>query len=254
MRRIHLSQTKSEVSVKATALKLLTLSILLLLNGHPAPARAEQPIPALATAVAEQCGSAHFDRIESLRFTFNVEKGKMHKQRRWVWSPATDTVTLVPGNAGEQAVSYRRIELTSDLSQIDSWFVNDSYWLLFPLHLVWDEFASLVADDEPVASPLAGQLCRRLVANYPSAGGYTPGDAYELYINDANQIVEWVYRRGAAVKPTRLALWRDYATVGPLQLSLDRPGDDGNFRVWFTDVAVRVKGSDQWVDAKPGGQ
>ncbi len=223
------------------------LPVVIVLLAVAVPAQAAPPADSLAARVAAASGTADFDQVAALRFTFNVQKGQMHKQRSWVWSPATDMVTLVPGGKDDRGAAYLRSAVTDELQQVDGWFVNDSYWLLFPLHLAWDEFAALEESEGAVTSPIAGLPTRRLAVTYPSAGGYTPGDVYELYVDEADRVVEWVYRRGGAAEATRRASWQQYQSFGPLTLSLDRPGDDGNFRVWFTDVAVQVKGSDEWV-------
>ena len=52
------------------------------------------------------------------------------------------------------------------------------------------------------------------------------------------------------VKPLEETTWEDYRRVGPLTLSLDHRGADGSFRVWFTDVAVRLAGQSAWISAQ----
>jgi hypothetical protein len=44
--------------------------------------------------------------------------------------------------------------------------------------------------------------------------------------------------------------WEDHRKAGPLTLSLDHKSADGKFRVWFTDVAVRVAGKPDWIPVK----
>jgi hypothetical protein len=59
-----------------------------------------------------------------------------------------------------------------------------------------------------------------------------------------------VYRRAGSEKPTRISTWDDYRKVGPLTLSLNRQGEDQNFRVWFTNVGAKMVGADSWLFAQ----
>ena len=85
------------------------------------------------------------------------------------------------------------------------------------------------------------------MVSYPAAGGYTPGDVYDLYLDDRHRLTQWVYRRGGAEKPTRISTWEDHREVGPLTISLNHQGEDENFRVWFTNVGVKMAGADSWL-------
>jgi hypothetical protein len=85
------------------------------------------------------------------------------------------------------------------------------------------------------------------VVTYPPSVGYTPGDVYELFVGEDKRIHQWVYRRGGAPEPTRTATWEDHRTLGPLVLSLDHKVPDGTFRVWFSEVALRLAGSPDWL-------
>ena len=51
--------------------------------------------------------------------------------------------------------------------------------------------------------------------------------------------------------------WEGYEKAGPLLLSTDHKGttDDGkSVRVFYSDVAVKVVGSDKWVNAQSASQ
>ena len=63
----------------------------------------------------------------------------------------------------------------------------------------------------------------------------------------------WVYRRGGAKKPSVvLATWGAQKKAGPLLISTDRRGSaDGKpIRIFFTDVAVKLTGSEKWMNAQ----
>ena len=88
------------------------------------------------------------------------------------------------------------------------------------------------------------------MVRYPQTGGYTPGDVYELFIGNDNRIRQWIYRRGDEQKPTRITTWEDYRWTGPLMISLTRKSRDDDFRVWFTEVAVKIVGEQNWYRAE----
>jgi hypothetical protein len=136
--------------------------------------------------------------------------------------------------------------------EIDPAFFNDQYWLLFPLHLSWDSSAE-VQETGKQKLPMGKGSATRVVVKYPSEGGYTPGDTWEIFVGADNRIEEFVFHRGGSKKPTVVvASWGDYKMAGPLLVSLDRRGTgDGNpLRVSFSDVSVKLVGSNTWVNAQ----
>ena len=202
--------------------------------------------------VADAYGIQNFGQIEQMRYTFNVQAGDKNVSRTWIWQPKTDEVTFAAGS-NAQPITYSRKKISAtgpdNLKKIDGWFINDNYWLLFPIHLAWDRQAK--CEDIGMAKlPLGEGKARCLVVTYPPEGGYTPGDVYELFLDDSFRVIQWVYRKGGSTVPTRIATWEDYRKVGPLLLSLNRQGADKNFRVWFKDVAVKIKNSANWIFAK----
>jgi hypothetical protein len=86
-----------------------------------------------------------------------------------------------------------------------------------------------------------------VVVTYPSEGSDTPGDVYELYLDQDSRLTQWIYRRGGSEIPTRIATWDDHRYLGPLVFALNHQGDDGDFRVWFTQVGVKLAGVDGWI-------
>jgi hypothetical protein len=204
--------------------------------------------------LADAYGIKNFNQVEELRYTFNVKVGDKVTSRSWSWEPKTDRVTFKGTTEQGGTVSYARSVLTSQPTEqakrVDPQFVNDNYWLIFPLRLYWDESATVTVDAAPMTLPIGAGQARRMVAKYPTNEGYTPGDVYELFIDGSERIVQWVYRKGGDPKPTRITTWEGYQKVGPLTLSLDHNSPDGVFRVWFTDVAVRLAGKSEWVPAR----
>lgn len=209
------------------------------------------PAPAnIGQKIADAYEIEAFDRIDALAFTFNATVGEKQIRRSWIWWPKKDEVTFIGSNPDDKAILYSRKDLdlgpdSREKKRIDALFINDQYWLLFPLHLAWDEQIR-IEDNGTHELPLGGGVGRRIVISYPPATGYTPADVYELFIDENYRLVQWVYRKGGATIPTRQTTWQDYRKVGPLMLSLDHRGQDAGFRVWFTQVAVQLAGTDTW--------
>jgi hypothetical protein len=231
---------------------LLIIGLLLLVSnwGCAGWHRSASPRDQLADAY----GLQNFDQVEELRYTFNVKLPDRVVSRAWSWEPKKDRVTF-RGTADQGGtLTYERAVLVGQageqVKKVDPQFVNDNYWLLFPLRLYWDQSATVTVDEAPMNLPIGTGQAKRMVVKYPANEGYTPGDVYELFIDGAGRMTQWIYRKGGDPKPTRVTTWEDYKKVGPLTLSLDHNSADGAFRVWFTDVAVRLSGSAEWVMAK----
>lgn len=205
------------------------------------PAEPAEPPEQVAYKIATGVGLQEFHKIERLDFTFNAKIGDETVERSWRWWPRQDRVRYLPDDGSP--VDYLRVTISKNSSEeardIDRNFVNDSYWLLFPFKVVWDDSVTLEnipADDFTSDIRAKGGL----KVSYPEGVGYSPGDVYELYYEEHYLIKEWVFRKGGGDTPTRITAWEDYDLVGPLALSLSRPATDGSdFQVWFSEVAVK---------------
>jgi hypothetical protein len=223
-----------------------------------APVSAQQR-PAIADQIAKTYGLDSFGQIDAIRYTFNIDLAalKLKLSRSWVWEPKTDQISYEgKDKAGKPVkVTYSRSQLASQSAvvkeEVDPGFFNDQYWLLFPFHLVWDAGAT-VEDAGMQKLPLGKGSARKVAAKY-SSGGYTPGDTWELFVGTDGRIREMEFHHGGSAKPSVvLATWADYKKAGPLLLSLDHRGtaDGKPFRLFFSNVAVKLAGSNTWVDAK----
>ena len=205
--------------------------------------------------IAEAYGIEHFGQVDQIQYTFNVQKGETLIRRFWIWEPKMNKVTFKGMNAIE-SITYDRNNFDDaspkKLKEIDAWFVNDNYWFLFPFHLVWDS-QTTVQDIGRKKLPMGAGKARCVVVTYPGLGGYTPGDVYELYLDESFRLIQWVYRRGGAESPSRIATWEDHRKVGPLTLALSHRGADENFRIWFTTVGIKMAGSSTWIFAQYSG-
>jgi hypothetical protein len=223
----------------------------------PAPASAQQR-PPIADQIAKTYGFDSWGQVEAIQYTFNIDAGPLKLSRSWVWEPKTDRVTFDgKDKAGKPVkVTYLRSQLASQdalvKEQVDPGFQNDQYWLLFPFHLVWDAGAT-IEDAGMQKLPVGKGSARKVVVKYPSGGGYTPGDTWELYVGKDSRIEFLVFHHGGSAKPSLVtATWADYKKAGPLLFSLDHRGkaDGKPLRLFFSNVAVKLVGSSTWMEAR----
>jgi hypothetical protein len=232
---------------------LLALGVLVL----AATSRAQQR-PPIVEQIAKAYGLDSWGQIEAIRYTFNASFGAVKLSHSWEWEPKTGQVTFEGKDKDGKAVkvTYSRSQLSTQPAnvkdEIEPSFVNDNYWLLFPLHAYWDASAD-VKDEGQQKLPLGKGSADKVVVKYPSDVGYTPGDTWTLFVGPDHRVQEFLYHRGGPKKPTVvIATWADYKKAGPLDISTDHRGTaDGNpLRIFFSDVAVKLTGSDTWVNAQ----
>jgi hypothetical protein len=157
---------------------------------------------------------------EKLSFVFNVQLPDKVVKRHWEWHIASNKIFL-DGEVHPQSAK----------------FINDVYWLLFPLKAYEDRDKTEISVNRHRKSPLAGQDLTEVAVRYVDGKGYTPNDAYRLYVDDNMMIREWSYLKEGKEPPVRMTTWEGYEDIGGVTLSLLREGPAG-FRVWFTDVQV----------------
>lgn len=191
--------------------------------------------------IADAYGVHSFPQVEELQYTFNVKAGDRGVRRSWRWWPKQDSVEYVGGSAGTKPLKYSRAGIDSagdDVRRIDAMFINDEYWLTFPFHLEWDQKSHVTVEGQ-VPLPIGDGKGLKVVVHYPlSAGGYTPGDTYDLYLGDDNRIVQWTYHNGADSTLSRSCTWEGDLPFGGITLPTEHVGPNGSFRLWFTDVHV----------------
>ena len=218
-----------------------------------------QQRPPILEKIAKTYGLDSFGQIDAIRYTFNLQFPGVNVSRSWVWEPKTNKVSYEGKDKDGKPVkvTYMRSELSSQpdavKNDVDPGFINDNYWLLFPFHAYWDTSAT-VTDGGMHKLPMGKGSAERVVVKYPSeAGGYTPGDTWELYVGPGNRVKEFIYHRGGPKKPSVVvATWAGYKKAGPLLISTDHHGtaDGKPLHLFLSDVSVKLTGSDTWVDAK----
>ena len=194
-----------------------------------------------ARMLAEAYGIGGWDAFERLEFTFNVENAKGHTARSWDWNIAEGRVTRqVDGEQVGIALDAAEDEQNEQWKQVHRQFINDSYWLLFPFQLVWSDPEVTMAD-EAEATPIGGGLALKVTAQWPAEGGYTPGDAYDLYLDERGLIDQWVFRKGGQ-DTGNASTWTDHRQLGPIIVCLNHANADGSFRLYFSDVRANIAG------------
>lgn len=188
-----------------------------------------------AEKIAEHYGVSKFNDVEELQFTFNVESNGNIRSRHFKWNPKTDDVVFT---SPTDTVTYNRNSIDSTAMNADKAFINDSYWLLAPFKLVWDEGAE-ISDPVKAIAPISENEMNKLTITYTGEGGYTPGDAYDFYYTDNYEIKEWAFRRGNQTEPSLITTLEDKENFNGLTLLKDRkrPGED--WRLFFTDLSVK---------------
>lgn len=214
----------------------------------------------IAEQIAKVYGIDSWGQIEAIRYTFNLDIPalKLKISHAWTWEPKADRVTFEgKDKAGNPVkVTYVRSQLESQpdnvKKEVDPGFINDQYWLVFPFHAVWDSGAT-VEDKGMQKLPTGKGSARHVVVKYPSNIGYTPGDTWELYVGADDRVQQMVFHHGGTAKPnTVVATWAGYKKAGPLLVSTDHHGtaDGTPLTLSFSNVAVKLTGSDAWIDAK----
>ena len=245
-------------SSRFNTIRLLTVMVSILVSG--AIARAQE-LPPVAEQMTKTYGLDSFGQIEKIRYTFNLEVPGLKVARTWEWEPKTNQISYEgkDKDGNPVKITYQRSQLSSQSdtvkNEIDPAFVNDHYWLLFPLHVAWDRSAT-VTDEGMHKLPLGNGSAERVMVKYPSKGGYAPGDTWELYVGVDHRVEEFIYHGGGEGTQQRpkllIATWAGYKTAGPLLISTDHRGtaDGKPLQITLSNVSVKLTGSDSWMNAQ----
>lgn len=219
-----------------------------------------QTRPPILEQIAKTYGLESFAQIEAIRYTWNGEiPGLFKLAHAWEWEPKTNKVTYEGKDKDGKPVkvTYMRSELSSQpdavKNEVEPAFVNDNYWLLFPFHACWDTSAT-VTDQGVKKLPVGTGSAELVSVKYPAeAGGYTPGDTWDLYVGKDKRVELLVYHRGGPNKPSLVtATWVGYKKAGPLLFSTEHRGNaDGKpLHIFLSDVSVKLTGSNTWTRAQ----
>jgi hypothetical protein len=241
---------------RSMMIRCLFFAVLLLAGTSRAQTR-----PPEVDQLAKTYGLDSYGQIEAVRYTFNLDLPalKVNLSRSWTWEPKTGQVTYETKDKDGKPVkvTYNRSQLNSAPAnvrdEIEPSFVNDNYWFIFPFHAYWDTSANVTVKDKQKL-PIGQGTAKLVSVKYPmEVGGYTPGDTWDLYVGKDGRIVQFVYHRGGEKKPSNVTTtWAGYKKGGPLLVATDHRGtaDGKAARIFFSNVSVKLAGSDKWTDAQ----
>ena len=241
--------------------RVMAVLVLIVGSGLALHVAQAQERPPIFQQMFKTYGLESFGQVEKIRYTFHLELPGLNLVRSWEWEPKTDLISYAGKDKDGAPVklTYLRSQLSSQSdvvkNEMDPAFANDNYMLLFLLHVSWDGSAT-VTDEGTQKLPLGNGSAQRVVVKYPSEGGYAPGDTWELYVGADHRVEEFVYRGGGPGIQQRpsvlIATWADYKRAGPLLISTDHRGtaDGKPVRVFYSDVSIKVTGSDNWMNAQ----
>lgn len=198
------------------------------------------PAPAAEWTVEEVLalhGAPQLDEVAEVHFDFVSGRGA----RSWRWSPITGDVFFEQDGV---VVEYNRADIPPGAERIDRMWINDTFWLYWPMHAQWAADASITIED-PKPNPITDEPQPRLVIAYPpDGGGYTPGDRYEVYLGEDGIATAWTFHRGGAEEPSIANSIEGYVQAGPLLVptAFRSRGADG-FRLEMGNVRYRMDGA-----------
>ncbi|KEO75080.1 hypothetical protein [Anditalea andensis] len=212
----------------------LISSVLLLLASCNDASNETSEVKSLPLQVAEAYGIGNFEDINVIEYTWNVQQDSVRVGvRDWKWRPKEVEVYY---SGPDSTLTFNYPSETADLQTFEHRFINDKYWLLFPFQLAWDTGYDYeeVSDQ---AAPISGESTTKLIIQYNEADGFTPGDAYDLYLDGDLMIKEWVFRKGGA-PDGRAFTWEDVQEFKGIKISTSRTNDTGKKFIWFTNISV----------------
>lgn len=191
----------------------------------------------IAEKIANAHGYENWKNVSEVKFTFKVDRDTIKGNgRSWIWFPKKDSVIM---KAGEQIVKYNRNRLDSVPPNADRNFINDKFWVFIPFQLVWDTSATI---SEPIKakSPIKNEDLNMITLLYGEEGGYTPGDAYDIYYDENYMIKEWVFRKGNAAEPSLTNTFENYNDFNGIKIAIDHKMGDRNWNLNFADVSITL--------------
>lgn len=200
--------------------------------------KSETKQPEKEISIAEKIANAHgfenWKQVSEIQFTFNVDEDSSHFERSWIWKPKANEVIAL---SKKDTINYNRSVIDSTLTKTDSGFINDKYWLLVPFQLVWDESIT-ISEGIKEEAPISKTQLNRITITYPNEGGYTPGDAYDIYYDDDFLIKQWIFRKANQKEPSVITTFENYQDFNGIKIALDHKKAKGNWNLNFTNVKI----------------
>ncbi len=194
---------------------IIFLAITILSCKDEKKAITEQKPLTIAEKIANAHGYQNWKNVKNFQFTFGGKIEDSSSGRAWVWNPKTNNVKLIRNG---ETTEYNRNNMDTIALKADRAFINDKFWALIPFQLIWDEGTTI---SEPIeeASPISKKQLNKIILTYSNNGGYTPGDAYDIYYDNEYIIREWSYRKGNTAKPTLSNTFENYKDTNGLKIA-----------------------------------
>jgi len=220
--------------------KLLLFSFLIITAScKQAEEKKEEPVKELT--IAEKIANAHgyenWSKVKTFAFTFGGSINDPNSGRAWVWNPKTNDIKLT---RNAEVMEYNRSSMDSTALKADRGFINDKFWALIPFQLVWDEGIT-ISESEKATSPVNQEELNKITLTYSNEGGYTPGDAYDIYFDDTYTIREWSFRRGNAPEPTLSNTFEDYQDFNGIKIALSHKRAEGDWNLLLRNIKVEIE-------------
>jgi hypothetical protein len=214
-------------------MKSFSIALLILLSITACQTKETKP-DTLPLKVARAYGFDDFEKVNSIAYTWNVQVDSATVSTRdWKWNVKDRSVYYA---TPDTSYTYS-LDMPSDsLPDADKGFINDKYWMMYPFQLGWDT-GYQYETEESVASPIAGTNSTKLTIVYGDENGYTPGDAYDLYLDENNMILEWVFRRGNGADGSPFT-WENVEQFGPIKMATSHSNQAGQKFIWFSNIKV----------------
>lgn len=191
-----------------------------------------------AQKIANAHGFENWKNVTEVQFTFAVDRDTIKGNgRSWTWLPQKDSVYM---QAGSQNFKYSRANLGNTPNNADRAFINDKFWAFVPFQLVWDASAT-ISEVTKEKAPISETEMNMITILYPTEGGYTPGDAYDIYFGEDYLIKEWTFRKGNAEAPSLSTTFENYKDYNGIKIATDHKQKGGNWNLNLTNVKVKTK-------------
>jgi hypothetical protein len=214
--------------IAKSGLAMLALSISLYQPGMAQPPAQTKTDP-FVEAILQKYGIEAFKKAKEIHFTFHAKTLGVGPSHAWIWYPQSDSVACV-----DDGISYSRKSMNEKQKSIDAKFINDMYWLSFPLHLAMDKGIQVVVDTGLTASPKKKEKLRRVSVTYMQKEGYTPNDSYELFVAPDGLIKEWIYHRHGGKRGAAWT-WENQNAYSGVLFAQDH---HGIVHISFSDISV----------------
>lgn len=196
-----------------------------------------EPELSIAEKIANAHGFSNWGNVQTFAFTFGGKTEDPSSGRAWVWNPKTNEIKITQNN---ETTEYNRNSMDSIAVKTDRAFINDKFWALIPFQLVWDE-GKTISKVETSKSPVKNETLNKITITYTNKGGYTPGDAYDIYFDKNYIIREWSYRKGNTTQPTLSNTFENYNDYNGIKVAQEHKFAKGDRNLLIRNVRVKIE-------------